>query len=221
MPLSKLPSPLCRPLRLLSGWALTISMLATPALAAGGSSALFDTKVRRIDGKTTTLAPYSGKVLLIVNTASRCGYTGQYEGLQALHQRYAKQGLAVLGFPSNDFLGQEPGSNQEIASFCTREYGVTFDMFEKAPVTGDAIQPLFAWLTAQSSPQVEEGPVRWNFEKFVVDRSGRVTARFRSSTTPDDPALKAALESALNHRPRCPEPQWRPKGARSTAPAKP
>jgi glutathione peroxidase len=155
--------------------------------------------VLSITGEPVDLARHAGKVLLVVNTASRCGYTPQYEGLQALHEKYAGQGLAVLGFPSNDFGGQEPGSNAEVQQFCQARFGVTFDLFAKGPVSGEARQPLYAWLTAQEAGG-ESGEVKWNFEKFLVGRDGQVIARYRSKTAPDAPELVQAIEAALARR---------------------
>lgn len=177
--------------------ALTASLEGSPAQAkdAPPASSLYGIKLTTIEGKPTSMAAYKGRVLLVVNTASRCGFTGQYEDLQKLHEKYAKQGLSVLGFPSNDFMGQEPGSNKEIASACSRDYGVSFDLFDKAPVTGKDIQPLFGWLT-QANPN-HQGAVLWNFEKFLISRRGQLVARYRSTTSPSDPAVIQAVEKEL------------------------
>lgn len=156
---------------------------------------VYDIKLTTIEGKPASMAVYKGRVVLVVNTASRCGFTGQYEDLQKLHQKYAKKGLAVLGFPSNDFMGQEPGSNKEIAATCSRDYGVSFDLFNKAPVTGKDVQPLFKWLT-QSNP-AHAGGVLWNFEKFLISRRGQLVSRYRSTTSPTDPAVVQAIEKEL------------------------
>jgi glutathione peroxidase len=172
---------------------LVLLLVATPAWASG----LPDMTLTRLEGGKVPLSRYAGKALLVANTASKCGFTGQYTGLQRLHERFAKRGLAVMGFPSNDFMGQEPGSNKEVAAFCKRNYGVTFDMFEKAPVTGAEMQPMFRWLT---SSKPHGGAVLWNFEKFVVDRQGRITARFRSTTEPEAPEVIKAIEAALATR---------------------
>ena len=156
----------------------------------------------RIDGRPTTLGAYRGKVLLIVNVASACGLTPQYEGLQRLYREKRAAGLEVLGFPCNDFGAQEPGSETEIASFCTRNYGVGFPMFQKVAVLGAGRHPLYqALIAAQPVPAGSthgNGPdVLWNFEKFVVGRDGRAVARFAPQVTPDDPHLRAALDTAL------------------------
>jgi glutathione peroxidase len=145
-------------------------------------------------GEEKTLGDYTGDVLLIVNVASQCGNTPQYAGLEELHRRYRGQGLRVLGFPSNDFGNQEPGTNEEIAQFCSTTYGVTFELFDKVHAKEPEQHPLYAYLTQQATPS---GPVGWNFEKFVVGRSGTIVARFDSKIPPDDPALIASLEGAL------------------------
>lgn len=157
---------------------------------------VYDFKVKSIDGKEADLKQYAGKALLIVNTASQCGYTPQYKDLEALHRKYQGKGLIVLGFPSNDYGGQEPGTNAEIKSFCESKYNVTFPLFEKGPVSGEKIQPLFRYLTQAAKPE-SKGEIRWNFEKFVIDRSGRLTERFNSKAAPDSAPLVLAVERAL------------------------
>ena len=172
--------------------------------------------VRRITGEDTTLGEYSGKVLLVVNVASKCGLTKQYEGLEKLYRNYRDKGLVVTGFPANDFKAQEPGSNAEIASFCTSNFGVDFPLFEKITVVGEQKHPLYKELIAAQPKAVStsaepfsadlkrygietnpEPEVLWNFEKFVVDRGGKVVARFAPNTAPDDPALIKTLEAEL------------------------
>jgi len=174
-----------------------------------------DFELTRGDGSADTLAAHRGKVLLIVNTASQCGLTPQYAGLEELQRRYGEQGFEVLGFPSNDFGAQEPGSDEEIAQFCSASFGTSFPLFAKGPVTGEDKQPLFAALTeAVPSKQGDvEGmkekfrgygmtpnddpEVLWNFEKFLVGKDGMVLARFAPATTPDDAAITSAIEKAL------------------------
>ena len=147
-----------------------------------------------LDGKPVNLSKYQGNVVLIVNVASECGYTPQYEGLQALHQKYASRGLRILGFPSNEFGGQEPGSNAQIADFCKKNYGVEFDMFSKITVLGPGQTPLYRTLT--STPKFS-GNIEWNFEKFLLGRDGQVIGRFKSPVEPLSEEMTRAIESAL------------------------
>lgn len=154
-------------------------------------------RVKRLDGTAASLASYRGRVMLIVNTASKCGLTPQYAGLEKLHDAYAAKGLAVLGFPANDFFFQEPGSNAEIAEFCTENYGVSFDMFEKVAVKGRDQAPLYAYLTGDKAHARLNGPISWNFEKFLVNRHGAVVARFAPRTQPTDPEVIRAIEAEL------------------------
>ncbi len=169
---------------------IVLAGVSAAALAAG----LLDVSYRPLAGKAPVnlKKAYAGQVLLIVNTASKCGYTPQYEGLESLHQRYAGQGFSMLGFPSNDFKGQEPGSEKEIQEFCTLTYGVKFPMFEKVVVTGDNATPLY-----KSLAQATGTAPAWNFHKYLIGRNGRVVANFPSKTAPDDPALVAAIEREL------------------------
>ena len=163
-----------------------------PAPAAAG--ALLDREYRRLAGeeRVNLRDTYGGDVLLVVNTASKCGFTPQYEGLEALHARLSPRGFSVLGFPSNDFMGQDPGSEEEIREFCTLTYGVKFPMFEKVVVTGDDATPLYRDLAAATGE--EPG---WNFHKYLIGRDGAVVASFPSKTAPDDPALLALIERLL------------------------
>lgn len=155
---------------------------------------LYSIPLKTLKGQATTLAPYRGKVLLVVNTASECGYTPQYKGLQALYERHQGQGLVVLGFPSNDFGGQEPGTAEQIGKFCELNYGVKFPLFEKGPVSGTQKKPLFAWLLGHASQSSE---IRWNFEKILVSRKGEVLGRYRSGVEPLSPELESAIRKAL------------------------
>ncbi|SHF28283.1 glutathione peroxidase [Kaistia soli DSM 19436] len=150
----------------------------------------FDIPLKRIDGSETTLADYADKVLLVVNVASKCGLTPQYDGLEALYAKYKDRGLVVVGFPANNFAGQEPGSNEEIADFCRSTYGVDFPMFAKISVKGEDRHPLYDWLAGDED-------ITWNFEKFLIGRDGAIAARFSPKTVPDDPAVVAAIETAL------------------------
>ncbi|MFT4257777.1 MAG: glutathione peroxidase [Pseudoxanthomonas sp.] len=175
------------------------NMIFVLAILTGTASAgdLLDIAYRPLAGKTPVNLEktYGGKVLLVVNTASKCGFTPQYDGLEALHQQYAARGFAVLGFPSNDFKGQEPGSEEQIQAFCTLTYGVKFPMFEKVHVIGAEATPLYKALKAATG--VEPG---WNFHKYLIGRDGKVLAQFPSKVKPDDPQLVAAIESALAAR---------------------
>ena len=174
---------------------LTANGYAQQGRKAGGP---LQFKVKSIDGQEVDLAKYRGKVVLIVNVASECGYTPQYKGLQALHAKYAKSGLAILGFPSNDFGGQEPGTDKEIRAFCDKNYGVKFDMFSKVSITGKNPHPLYKFLTSKEANPDHAGPVRWNFEKFLIGRDGRVIARFASDVEPESEDFEKALRRALD-----------------------
>lgn len=157
-------------------------------------TSLADFSARAIDGAETDLAAYDGRVALIVNTASQCGFTSQYAGLQELHDTYGEQGFTVLGFPCNQFGGQEPGDEAEIASFCDRSFGVTFPMFAKVDVNGGDTHPLFEWLKDEKSGLLG-GKIKWNFTKFLVDRDGKVIGRYGPTTEPAD--IRADIEAAL------------------------
>ena len=190
---------------------LTIAMLALGAVALAGtgfaatakgkpvSRTLHEFKVRTIDGKSRSLAEYKGKALLVVNTASKCGFTPQYQGLEALYEKYRERGFEVLAFPANNFMGQEPGSDAEIAQFCELNYKTTFPLFSKISVKGKDIAPLYSWLTTESG---FDGDIGWNFTKFLVGPDGKVVARFDSRTAPLDDKLVSKLEETLAARTR-------------------
>lgn len=161
-------------------------------------TSLYNIDVETIEGKMVSMESYRGKVLLIVNAASKCGFTGQYEGLQSLYEEFKDQGLAILGFPSNDFLRQEPGTNAEIRSFCKLNYGVTFPMFAKISVRGRDQHPLYTYLTSKQTNPEFGGRITWNFNKFLIARDGRILGRFASRTKPRDPKLISRLQTALN-----------------------
>ena len=165
------------------------------AMLTAHAQSFHEISLRDIDGKTTTLRPYQGRVLLIVNVASACGYTSQYEGLQKLFARFEKRGLTVLGFPCNQFGAQESGSNAEIKEFCSANFQVTFPMFAKIDVNGAARHPLYTALAGKSSPF--PGDISWNFNKFLVGRDGKILARFGSGAEPDSPEVVKAIEAAL------------------------
>lgn len=158
-------------------------------------SSLYQISAQRLDGTAQSLADYAGKVLLVVNTASQCGFTPQYEGLEALYQRYGAQGLVVLGFPCNQFGSQEPGSAEEIAGFCQKNYGVSFPMFAKIDVNGDDAHPLYRLLKQAARGLLGSEAIKWNFTKFLIDRQGNVVERYAPTTTPE--ALTKDIEALL------------------------
>ncbi len=166
-----------------------LAMLASSAFAA---SSVHEFSLPSIDGAAAPLSAYKGKVLLIVNVASQCGYTPQYAGLEKLYESYKNRGLVVVGFPANNFGAQEPGTNEEIKTFCSRNYNVTFPMYSKISVKGDDQAPLYKFLTDTTGSEIQ-----WNFTKFLVDGNGKVIARFESKVTPDAPELVGAVEKAL------------------------
>lgn len=179
---------------------LMISM--QPSFEARGTAmaekSVLDFTLKSIEGKDVKLDAYRGKVLLLVNVASKCGYTPQYTGLQSLYSKYQSQGLAVMGFPANNFLGQEPGTNEEIKTFCTLKYNVTFPMFAKISVKGDDIHPLYRFLTGKETNPDFSGDITWNFNKFLVDRSGKLVARFETKEKPESEKIVQAVEKLLN-----------------------
>lgn len=158
---------------------------------------LHEIEVTTIDGQPEKLSRFAGQTLLIVNVASKCGLTPHYKGLQALQEKYADKAFTVLGFPCNQFMGQEPGSEADIKQFCSTEYGVTFPMFSKLEVNGPGRHPLYTLLTTTDTTPAGPGDIQWNFEKFVVDGSGKITARFAPPTEPEAPELIAAIEKNL------------------------
>ncbi len=168
---------------------LILSVMTTQA------QSLYEVAIKDIDGKVGTLAPFKGRVLLIVNVASECGYTPQYQGLQAAFTKYKDKGLTVLGFPCNQFGGQEPGTNIEIKKFCTDTFKVTFPLFDKIEVNGDKRHPLYTLLAGKGSPF--PGDIGWNFTKFLIGRDGKILQRFDSSVTPESPEITKAVEAAL------------------------
>jgi glutathione peroxidase len=165
------------------------------------TASIHDFVLEDIDGEDVKLETFKGKVLLIVNVASKCGFTPQYEGLQALYVKYQPEGFVVLGFPANNFMGQEPGSNKEIKQFCSLTYGVTFPMFSKISVKGDDIAPLYLYLTDSSTNKEYAGDITWNFNKFLIGRDGRILNRFDSRDTPESSKVLQAIEQALKDQP--------------------
>ena len=185
------------------GFALLAGLFAAttaPALAGPAPDQKVDTvldhKVKALNGAEVDLSKYRGKVVVVVNVASKCGFTGQYKPLQAMHEKFGERGLVILGFPCNQFGGQEPGSPAEIAAFCDKNYGVGFPLMGKVKVKGDGADPLYEELTAKGTTG-DPGPVKWNFEKFLIGRDGKAIARFRSRVAPDSPEFVAAVEKAL------------------------
>jgi glutathione peroxidase len=173
-----------------------LTMLAASAASfAAGCPALLDHRVKTLKGQAADLCQYAGKVVLVVNTASFCGYTPQYKGLEALFQKYRAEGLVVLGFPSNDFGAQEPGSNEQVADFCERTYSVKFPMFDKAVVKGAGASPVYRGLIEASGE-----PPKWNFHKYLVGRDGKLLGTFPSQVAPGDPKLVSAVEQAIKAR---------------------
>ncbi|MFJ4846433.1 MULTISPECIES: glutathione peroxidase [unclassified Streptomyces] len=158
---------------------------------------IYDIPLRTLSGESASLADHEGKALLIVNVASKCGMTPQYEGLERLQKRYADRGFTVLGFPSNQFGGQEPGTAEEIATFCSATYGVSFPLFEKTDVNGEDRHPLYATLTETADAQGAAGDIQWNFEKFLISADGQVVGRFRSRTEPEADEVVGAIEEHL------------------------
>jgi glutathione peroxidase len=174
---------------------------APAAAKANQPASPLDFTVKTIDGKEQNLSEYKGKVVMIVNVASRCGFTPQYEGLEKLYKTYADRGFVILGFPANNFKQQEPGSNQQIKQFCTAKYGVTFPMMAKVSVLGDDKAPLYKYLTEPQTAGDFAGEIGWNFNKFLVDRNGNLIARYNSRTTPQDPQVTHEIEKALDAKP--------------------
>jgi glutathione peroxidase len=162
-----------------------------------GASGVLDFTLNSLDGKPAPLAEYRGKVLLIVNVASKCGYTPQYTGLEKIYEKYKDQGFVILGFPANNFGGQEPGTNEEIKTFCSSKYQVTFPMYSKVSVKGADSTPLYQFLTDKQSNPATAGEIKWNFTKFLVDRNGKVIARFEPAVTPESADVTGAIEKAL------------------------
>ncbi len=153
--------------------------------------------MKDINGNEVPLSEYKGKVVLVVNVASKCGLTPQYEGLEALYKEYKDKDFVILGFPANNFMGQEPGSDKEIKTFCSTKYNVTFPIFSKISVKGKDMHPLYKYLTKKSENGIIESSVKWNFQKFIIDKKGKVTCSFAPTVVPSDPTLKAAIDMAL------------------------
>jgi glutathione peroxidase len=168
----------------------------TSALNDNEQTSIYNFEMTDIDGNEVSLSEYKGNVIMVVNVASKCGFTPQYEGLQNIYDKYKDEGFVILGFPANNFKGQEPGSDEEIKQFCTLEYGVEFPMFSKVSVKGEDQSELFRYLTAQPNPDFE-GEIKWNFEKFLIDKNGSLKRRFRSNVKPESDELISAIKEEL------------------------
>lgn len=173
-----------------------LGMVILMASSAFAASKLYDFTLNNIDGKAMPLADFKGKVILMVNVASQCGYTPQYTALESIYEKYKDQGFVILGFPANNFGAQEPGTNEEIKTFCTRKYSVSFPMYSKISVKGDDQAPLYQYLTQTADPS-HTGDIKWNFTKFLVDRNGNIIQRFEPAVTPDSKEVAEAIEKAL------------------------
>jgi len=172
-----------------------IGAICLMSAALFGASSLYDFTLPSIEGQPMPLSKFEGKVMLIVNVASKCGYTPQYTALEAVYEKYKDQGFVIAGFPANNFMGQEPGTNEEIKTFCSTKYNVKFPLYSKISVKGDDKAPLYQFLTDPASKT--GGVIKWNFTKFLVDRNGKVIARFEPAVKPDSPEVTAAIEKAL------------------------
>ncbi len=176
---------------------LLLCMLFCAATLVGAEKTVHDFTLNSIDGQPAPLAAYKGKVVLLVNVASKCGFTPQYSALESTYEKYKDRGFVIVGIPANNFGAQEPGSNQEIKTFCSSKYHVTFPMMAKVSVKGDDITPLYQFLTDKSSNPQSGGEIKWNFTKFLIGPDGRVITRFEPEITPDSPQLTSAIEEAL------------------------
>lgn len=174
---------------------LLLATIMLPIISPHAADSLYDIPLKNIDGKDATLKPYQGEVMLIVNVASKCGYTPQYAALEAMYKKYHWQGFEICGFPCNQFHSQEPGTDAEIKEFCTGKYDVTFPLFDKIDVNGEHRHPLYVQLAGKESPF--PGNIRWNFTKFLIGRDGKIIARFDSAVKPDSAEVTKAIEAAL------------------------
>jgi glutathione peroxidase len=175
---------------------LLLGLVIIMAGSAFAASNIYDFTLPSIDGKPMPLADFKGKVILVVNVASRCGFTPQYTALQSLYEKYKDQGFVIVGFPANNFGGQEPGTNEEIKTFCSRKYNVTFPLYSKVSVKGEDQTPLYQYLTKQTDSSIA-GEIKWNFTKFLVGRNGQVVQRFESKVTPDSKEIVNAIDKQI------------------------
>src|ERR1700741_1896487 len=176
---------------------LMFALLLCVAMAFAADKSVYDFTLNSIDGQPAPFSVYKGKVLMVVNVASRCGYTPQYSALESVYEKYKDRGLVIVGVPANNFGAQEPGTNQEIKTFCTRKYNVQFPMMSKVSVKGSDTAPLYQYLTDAKANPKTGGEIKWNFTKFLVDRQGNIVARFEPEVTPDSPQVVSAIEQAL------------------------
>jgi glutathione peroxidase len=176
---------------------LILMLCAACASLSAEPKSIYDFTMRSIDGEQVSLKSYHGKVVLLVNVASKCGFTPQYAGLEALYEKYKDRGLVIVGIPANNFMSQEPGTDEEIKKFCSNKYNVTFPMMSKVSVKGDDKTPLYVFLTGKETDPQFGGDIKWNFTKFLFDRNGNPVARFEPNVTPDSPQVTSAIESAL------------------------
>lgn len=177
---------------------ICLTLLLFFAAIAAHATSIYDFTMKSIDGQTVSLKSYSGKVVLLVNVASKCGFTPQYSGLEALYEKYKDRGFVIVGVPANNFAQQEPGTDEEIKKFCSNKYNVSFPLMSKVSVLGDDKAPLYRYLTDKSDDPQFGGDIKWNFTKFLFDRNGKAVARFEPAVTPDSPEVQTAIEAALN-----------------------
>jgi glutathione peroxidase len=177
---------------------LFLCLLIFAGVAMAGEKSIYDFTMNSIDGKATPLSSYKGKVVLLVNVASRCGFTPQYTALENTYEKYKSRNFVIIGIPANNFGAQEPGTNEEIKTFCSTKYNVTFPMMAKVSVKGSDITPIYQYLTDKSANPQTGGEIQWNFTKFLVGADGKIVARFEPKVTPDDPQVAAAIEKALS-----------------------
>jgi len=176
---------------------LVLLLCVAAGMSWAATKSIYDFTMRSIDGQQVSLGAYKGKVVLVVNVASKCGFTPQYAGLEALYEKYKDKGFVIVGVPANNFMQQEPGTDEEIKKFCTNKYNVSFPMMSKVSVLGDDKTPLYVYLTGKDTDPQFAGDIKWNFTKFLFDRSGKPVARFEPAVKPDSPEVQSAVETAL------------------------
>jgi glutathione peroxidase len=181
-----------------AAWLLMPCLMLCAALLAGDKT-IYDFTLNNIDGQPAPLSAYKGKVVMLVNVASRCGFTPQYTALESVYEKYKDRGFVIVGIPANNFGAQEPGTNEEIKTFCSTKYNVKFPMMSKVSVKGDDKTPLYQYLTDKSANPTTGGDIQWNFTKFLIGADGQIVARFEPKTTPDSPEVTSAIETALAH----------------------